>query len=88
MENEGSRRAGLITASGNASAAFQRLHDRLLQLEFDGYEGADMQAVLRAMETVLNAHRADPGHQPIEIFRELLDETIAEIDRAQPVRRM
>ena len=41
------------------------------------------------METVLNAHRATPSadRQAVEIFRQLFDEAIAELDRKQPRRR-
>jgi hypothetical protein len=39
-------------------AAWHRLYERLLRLEFDGYAGADTDVFLRAMETVFHAHRA------------------------------
>lgn len=85
-EREGSRRAGLVGGAANVEAAWHRLYERLLRLEFDGYAGADPDVFLRAMETVLSAHRADPGAQPVEIFRQLFDEAIAELDRTQPQR--
>jgi hypothetical protein len=88
MTDESSRRSGLVAAAANAQAAWQRLYERLLQLEFDGYAGADANVFLRAMETVLSAHRATPyaGGQAVEIFRQLFDEAIAELDRGQPRR--
>jgi hypothetical protein len=83
-----SRRSGLVAAAAGAQAAWQRLYERLLQVEFDGYAGADADVFLRAMETVLNAHRATPSadRQAVEIFRQLFDEAIAELDRKQPRR--
>jgi hypothetical protein len=49
---------------------------------------ADADVFLRAMETVLNAHRATPSadRQAVEIFRQLFDEAIAELDQKQPRR--
>jgi hypothetical protein len=75
-----------VGAAADVQAAWHRLYERLLLLEFDGYAGSDTDVFLRAMETVLNAHRATPdaGGQAVEIFRQLFDETIAELDRKQP----
>ena len=83
-----SRRSGLVAAAAGAQAAWQRLYERLLQVEFDGYAGADADVFCERW-TVLNAHRATPSadRQAVEIFRQLFDEAIAELDRKQPRRR-
>jgi hypothetical protein len=89
MTDESNRRSGLVAAAADAQAAWQRLYERLLQVEFDGYAGADPDVFLRAMETVLNTHRATPhtAGQAVEIFRQLFDEAIAELNREQPRQR-
>jgi hypothetical protein len=51
MTDESNRRSGLVAAAADAQAAWQRLYERLLQVEFDGYAGADPDVFLRAMET-------------------------------------
>ena len=88
MPDETGRRSGLVSGAADVQAAWHRLYKRLLRLEFDGYAGAETDVFLRAMETVLNAHRATPeaGGRAVEIFRQLFDETIAELDRKQPRR--
>ena len=88
MPDETGRRSGLVGGAADVQAAWHRLYERLLRLEFDGYAGAETDVFLRAMETVLKAHRATPeaGGQAVEIFRQLFDETIAELDRKQPRR--
>jgi hypothetical protein len=89
MTSEGSRRSRLVAAAADAHSAWERLYERLLELEFDGYAGADADVFPRAMETVVNAYRQTPsaGRQPVEIFRQLYEEAIAELDRTQPGRR-
>jgi hypothetical protein len=86
MTDEDIRRSTLAAAAAEAQAAWHRLYDRLLQLEFDGYAGIDPDVLPRAMEAVLRRHRADPdpAGRPFEILRQLYDEAIAEIDRKQP----
>ena len=71
MPDETGRRSGLVSGAADVQAAWHRLYERLLRLEFDGYAGAETDVFLRAMETVLNAHcaSADPGGQAVEIFR-------------------
>jgi hypothetical protein len=88
MENTNNRRSALVGGAAEVQAAWHRLYERLLRLEFDGYAGADTDVFLRAMETVFHAHRATPrsGIQAVDIFRQLFDETIAELDRVQPRR--
>lgn len=88
IEDNDNRRSALVGGAADLQAAWHRLYERLLRLEFDGYAGADTDVFLRAMETVLHAHRATPqsGIQAVEIFRRLFDETIAELDRSQPRR--
>ena len=60
MPDETGRRSGLVGGAADVQAAWHRLYERLMRLEFDGYAGADTDVFLRAMETVLNAHRATP----------------------------
>jgi hypothetical protein len=88
MTDEDIRRSKLTAAAAEAQEAWHRLYDRMLQLEFDGYEGVDPDLLPRAMEAVLTMHRADPdrGDRGFEILRHLYDEAIAEIDRKQPSR--
>lgn len=88
MPDETGRRSGLVGGAADVQAAWHRLYERLMRLEFDGYAGADTDVFLRAMETVLNAHRATPdtGGQAVGIFQQLFDEAIAEIDRTHPRR--
>jgi hypothetical protein len=89
MIDDDNRRSALVSGAADLQAAWHRLYERLLRLEFDGYAGAERDVFLRAMETVLHARRATPesGIQAVEIFRQLFEETIAELDRAQPRRR-
>ena len=89
MTDEGTRRSRLVAAAAETQVAWQRLYDRILQLEFDGYTGVDRDLFPRAMEAVLNTYRTAPdaGDQSFEIIRQLYDEVIAEIDRKQPRRR-
>jgi hypothetical protein len=54
-----SRRSGLVAAAAGAQAAWQPLYERLLQVEFDGYAGADADVFCERW-TVLNAHRLRP----------------------------
>jgi len=86
MGNESSRRSGFVAAAADAQSAWERLYSRLLRLEFDGYAGPDAEVFPRAMETVVNAYRqtACEGRQPIDIFRQVYEEAIAELDRTQP----
>ena len=88
MTDEGTRRSKLVAAAAETQAAWQRLYDRILQLEFDGYTGVDRDLFPRAMEAVLNAYRKAPHarDQSFEIIRQLYDEAVAEIDRKQPRR--
>jgi hypothetical protein len=88
IEDSDHRRSALVGGAADLLAAWHRLYERLLRLEFDGYAGADAEVFLRAMETVLHAHRAasQSDIQAVEIFRQLFDETIAELDRSQPRR--
>ena len=88
MANERSRRSSLVAAAADARSAWERLYERLLSLEFDGYAGPDAEVFPRAMETVVNAYRQQPcaDRQPIEIFRQVYEEAIAELDRTQPRR--
>lgn len=89
IDDTDNRRSALVGGAADLQAAWHRLYERLLRLEFDGYAGADPDVFLRAMETVLRAHRAPPESsiQAVGIFRQLFDETISELDRAQPRRR-
>ena len=86
--SEGTRRFGLVAAAGNVQAAWQRLYERMLQLEFDGYVGVDPDLLARAMAAVLERYRTQvhEGEQPLEIIRQLYDEAVAEIDRTHPRR--
>jgi hypothetical protein len=88
MTDEDIRRSKLVAAAAEAQAAWQRLYDRILQLEFDGYAGVDRDLFLRVMEAVLNRYRTEPdtGDQTFETIRQLYDEMIAELDRRQPRR--
>jgi hypothetical protein len=88
MTDEGTRRSKLVAAAAETQAAWQRLYDRMLQLEFDGYTGVDRDLFRRAMEAVLNTYRTEPdaGDQCFKIIRQLYDEAVAEIDRKQPRR--
>ncbi len=88
MGNESSRRSGFVAAAADARSAWERLYSRLLTLEFDGYAGPDAEVFPRAMETVVAAYRqtACDGRQPIDIFRQVYEEAIAELDRTQPRR--
>ena len=88
MMDEDLRRSKVAAAAAAAQAAWHRLYDRVLQLEFDGYAGIDPDLFARAMEAVLRRHRADPdtGDRSFEIIRQLYDEALAEIDRTQPRR--
>ena len=88
IEENDNRRSALVGGAADLLAAWHRLYERLLRLEFDGYAGADTDVFLRAMETVFTAHRTAPQSdvQAVEIFRQLFDETIAELDRSQPRR--
>ena len=83
-----SRRSDLVASAAGVQRAWERLYERLLQLEFDGYAGANPELLLRAMETITGAYRATPyaGRQPVDIFRQLYDEVIAQLDRQQPRR--
>jgi hypothetical protein len=88
MTDEDLRRSKLAAAAAEAQAAWHRLYDRILQLEFDGYAGVEPDLFPRVMEAVVRTYRADPdtGDRGFEILRQLYDEAIAEIDRKQPAR--
>ena len=88
MTNEEIRRSRVASAAAEAQAAWHRLYERALQLEFDGYAGIDADLFPRVMEAVLRRHRADPptGDRSFEIIRQLYDEAVAEIDQQQPSR--
>lgn len=88
MTDESRRRSEFVGSAAGVPRAWERLYERLLQLEFDGYAGADADVFLRAMETITGAYRASPyaGRQPVDIFRQLYDEVIAQLDRDQPRR--
>ena len=85
MTDESSRRSEFVGAAAGVPRAGERLYERLLQLEFDGYAGADADVFLRAMEAITGAYRASPyaGRQPVDILRQLYDEVIAQLDRDQ-----
>jgi hypothetical protein len=88
MTDEDIRRSKLVAAAAEAQSAWQRLYDRILQLEFDGYAGVDLDLFPRVMEAVLNRYQTerDTGDQTFETIRQLYDEMIAELDRRQPRR--
>jgi hypothetical protein len=88
IQDTDKRRSALVGSAADLQTAWHRLYERLLRLEFDGYAGAETDVFLQAMETVLHARRATPNSdiQAVEIFRQLFEETIAELDRAQPRR--
>jgi hypothetical protein len=83
------RRSEMVAAAAEVQAAWRRLYERILLLEFDGYAGVDSDLFPRAVENALRTYRADSaaGDQScLKIFRQLYDEAIAEIDRTQPRR--
>jgi hypothetical protein len=88
MTDEDTRRSKLAAAAAEAQAAWHRLYERMLQLEFDGYAGVEPDLFPRVMEAVVRTYRAEPkaGDRSFEILRQLYEEAIAEIDRKQPRR--
>ena len=83
------RRSKLMASAAEVQAAWHRLYQWILGLEFDGYAGVDSDPFPRAVETVLRTYRADQptaDQSCFKIFRQLYDEAIAEIDRTQPHR--
>ena len=52
MTDESRRRSEFVGSAAGVPRAWERLYERLLQLEFDGYAGADADVFLRAMETI------------------------------------
>jgi hypothetical protein len=88
MSDEGTRRSRLVAAAAETQAAWQRLYERMLQLEFDGYTGVDPDVFPRTIGAVLERYHAQPheGEQTFEIIRQVYDEAIAEIDRTHPRR--
>lgn len=82
------RRSELVGSAAGVQRAWERLYERLLQLEFDGYAGADAEVFLRAMATITDTYRATPyaGRQPVDLFQQLYVEVIAQLDRDQPRR--
>jgi hypothetical protein len=83
------RRSKLMASAAEVQAAWDRLYERLLRLEFDGYAGVDSDLFPRAVDTVLRTYQADQAtadQSCLKIFRQLYDEAIAEIDRTQPRR--
>jgi hypothetical protein len=88
MSDEETRRSRLVAAAAETQAAWQRLYERMLKLEFDGYTGVDPDLLPRIMGAVLERYRAQlhEGEQTFEIIRQVYDEAIAEIDRTHPRR--
>jgi len=88
MADDDTRRLKMATAAAEAQAAWHRLYDRALQLEFDGYAGVDADLFPRVMEALLRAYRVEPprADRSFEILRQLYDQAVAEIDRTQPRR--
>ena len=89
MVDEAGRRTSLVTGAADVQAAWQRLYERMLRLEFDGYTGVDPELFPRVMAAVGAKFRAQPhetAHGAFEIFRQLLNEAFTEVERAYPRR--
>ena len=58
MSDEGTRRSRLVAAAAETQAAWQRLYERMLHLEFDSYTGVDPEVFPRTIGAVLERPRA------------------------------
>ena len=87
MSDEGTRRSRLVAAAAETQAAWQRLYERMLQHEFDGYKGVDPDVYPRTIGAVLRGPRSHTrGSRRSRSSGMFYDEAIAEIDRTHPRR--